>query len=208
MGVSADELVEQAAGGDRVAMGRLLMLYDEPLRKRIARRITADLQGALSAEDVLQETYVEAYKHIGRFDPRGHRAFCRWLTTIADNKLVDSVRALRAAKRPPRHREQRAPDDRSASFMTLGQLADKHGETPSRIMAGREAVQAVRVALAALPEACRKALWMRHIEGKPVKETAAALGRTERAVHQLCYRGLILLRAEMGNRSEFLSSSQ
>jgi len=205
MDTSRDELVELAASGDRVAMGRLLILTDEPLRKRISRRITADLQGALSAEDVLQETYVEAYKHIGQFEPHGHRAFCRWLTTIADRKLVDLVRALRAAKRPPRHREQRIPDDRSVSFLTLGQLADKHGETPSKVMAGREAVQAVQVALAALPEACRKAIWMRHIEGKPVKEIAAALGRTERAVHQLCYRGLALLREEMGSRSRFLT---
>ena len=208
MGVSVDELVEMAASGDKVAMGRLLMLYDEPLRQRIGRHITADLQGALSAEDVLQETYVEAYRHMEGFEPQGRQAFGRWLTTIADRKLVDAVRALRAAKRPPRHREQRIPDDRSSSFLALGQLADKHGKTPSRIMAGEEAVGAVQSALAALPDACRQALWLRYIEGKPVEDVAEALHRTKRAIHQLCYRGLILLREEMGSRSRYLGSSQ
>lgn len=205
MDTSGDRLVEQAAGGDRLAMGRLLMLYDAPLRRRIASRITADLQGALSAEDVLQETYIEAYRHMGTFTPRGQKAFYGWLAAVADHKLIDAVKALRAAKRPPRHRAQRVPTDLSTSLVALAELADGKVDTPSGVVSRKEAVQAVQTALAALPEACRKAVWLRHIKGKPVRDIAAAMGRTERAVHQLCYRGLALLRQEMGSRSRFLS---
>ena len=122
--------------------------------------------------------------------------------------MIDAVKALRAAKRPPRERPQPAPTDRSTSFLNLAKFVDKKGKTPSGVVAGEEAVRAVQVALASLPELCRQAVWMRHIEGKRVSEIAAALGRTERAVHQLCYRGLAQLRERMGSRSEYLSDSQ
>jgi RNA polymerase sigma factor (sigma-70 family) len=64
------------------------------------------------------------------------------------------------------------------------------------------------VAVATLPEALRQVVWMCHIEGQSVREIAAALGRTERAVNQLCYRGLLKLREQMGHRSRFLSDSR
>lgn len=200
-------MVQKACKGDRVALGRLLMLYDQRLRRRLDRRIPSDLRATIAAEDVLQETYTQAFRHIERFEPRGEQAFYSWLMAIADHKLADTAKALRAAKRPPPGRAERIPADRSASFLGLVRLIDKKGKTPSRIMARQEAVQAVQVALASLPEPCRRAVWMRHIEGRPAREIAAALGRSERAVHQLCYRGLTRLREEMGSRSKFLSDS-
>ena len=209
MPTSVDELVEQAAAGSSLAMGRLLMLYDAPLRQRIGRKLPVDLQAVLSAEDVLQDAYVEAYRHMGRFEPRGKAAFGHWLATITDHKLLDAIKAQRAAKRlAPRRAVPPPPADRSTSWLALGQLADEKGRTPSKVLAGREAAQAVQVALAALPESCRRALWMRYIEDKAVKDIAAALDRTEHAVHQLCNRGLALLRREMGSRARFLSGSE
>ncbi len=204
---SVDELVAKAKRGDRLAMGRLLMLHDLRLRRRIGGRIGTDLQGVLSAEDVLQDAYAEAYRHIGGLELRGPRAFYNWLAATADRKLADAAKALRAKKRPPRQRARGIATDRSSSFLGLVRLIDRHTRTPSKVLARREAVQAVQVALASLPEPCRRAVWMRHIEGKPVSEIAASLGRTERAVHQLCYRGLTRLREEMGNRSMFLGDS-
>jgi len=206
--MSLDTLMKRAVGGDRVAVGRLLMLFDGRLRRRMARKITPNLQAVLSAEDVLQETYIEAYRHVGTFQPRGPDSFYRWLAAIAEHKLLDAGKALRAAKRPPRRRARPIAPDRSSSLLGLVELADGKGRTPSGIASRKEAVQAVQVALAALPPACREALWLRHIEGEPVKDVAAAMGRTERAVHQLCYRGLQLLRKELGSRSRYLGESQ
>jgi RNA polymerase sigma-70 factor (ECF subfamily) len=202
-----DKLVALARSGDRVATGRLLMLYDLRLRRHISRRITPGIQALITTEDVLQETYTEAYRHITGYQPRGHGAFYRWLATIADHKLVDSIKALRAAKRTPPKRISWARVDLSASFSTLAQLVDGKGRTPSRIVARKEAGRVLQVALASLPEPCREAVWMRHFESRSVAEIASLLGKTEHAVHQLCYRGLHLLREAMGGRSRFLSSS-
>lgn len=208
MGSSVDRLVGRARRGDRVATGRLLMLYDLRLRRRIGRKISAELQGLLSPEDVLQETYSAAYRHIPRLKPREGQAFYNWLAAIADRKLLDAVKTHHAAKRSPRPNARRIAVDRLSSFLGLARLIDRRNKTPSKVVARREAVRAMQVAMASLPELCRQAVWMRHIEGKPVREIAAFLGRTERAVHQLCYRGLMQLRKQMGSRSEFLNDSR
>jgi len=203
---SFDKLLDNARRGDRVAMGRLLMLHDRRLRQRISRKIGADLQGVLSADDVLQEAYTEAHRHIGRFNSQGPQAFYNWLARIADHRFLDAVKALRAAKRSPRRSARRVAVDRSSSFLGLAQLIDEKNRTPSKVIAGQEAVQAMQVALASLPEPCRRAVWMRHIEGKSVKEIAAVMGRSVRAVHQLCYRGMLRLREQMVSQSGFRPS--
>jgi len=209
MAVSVGELAERAVEGDRIALGRLLVLYDPRLRRRIGRKIGADAGArGLSVEDVLQETYTAGYRHIQRFESRGPEAFYKWLAAIGDHKFLDAVKALRAAKRRPRSGARRIAVDRSTSFLGLAQLLDGRRKTPSGVIARREAVQALQVALASLPSPCRQAVWMRHIDGKSPREIAATLGRTERAVHQLCYRGLAQLRERLGSRSKFLSGSR
>ncbi|MBN2446265.1 MAG: sigma-70 family RNA polymerase sigma factor [Phycisphaerae bacterium] len=202
MAVGVEELTQRAVAGDRVALGRLLMLYDQRLRRRVGLRFNANLRQSVSVEDVLQETYTAAYTHVRKFEPRGEGTFYRWLAAIADRKLLDAAKAQRAAKRSPRAGGRRIATDRSTSLLGLARLLDSKGKSPSGVVSQREAVQAMQVALAALPEPCRQAVWMRHIDGKAACEVAAAMGRTERAVHQLCYRALKLLREQMGNPSD------
>jgi len=76
--------------------------------------------------------------------------------------------------------------------------------TPSRVMARGEAVQALHAALHLLPEHYREAIWLVHIEGTPVKEAAAKLQRSERAIHGLCRRGLKLLQAELKSLTRYI----
>jgi len=203
-----DQLLENAIRGDSVALGRLLMLHDQRLRRRIDIRMPADLRGTLAPYGVPPGANAEVYPRIRRLEPRGEQAFYRWLVTIVDHKLLDAAKAARAAKRPPPHRARRISAGRSTSFLGLLDLVDEKGKSPSGVIARREAIRAVQAALDALPEPGRQALWMRHIDGRPVREIAAALGRTEHAVEQLCHRGLARLRKEMGSRSKFLSDSR
>jgi len=67
--VSLELALQQAKRGDR-GDGRLLMLHDARLRRHIERRLTPGVQALVSAEDVLQETYIEAYRHIAQFHLR------------------------------------------------------------------------------------------------------------------------------------------
>lgn len=208
MSLSVTNLIQQARAGDREALGRLLMLHDIRLRRRIGRRLGGSLGRILSVEDVLQETYAAAYRGIRKLECGGPEAFYKWLAVIADRKFLDGLKAHRSARRAVPFDGRRGLRDESTSFAGLLQVLDRGEKTPSGVIASREAEGALQAALASLPEALRKAVWMKHIEGKPASEIAVALGRSEPAVHQLCYRGLRRLREELGSRSKYLGESR
>ena len=207
MASAIEKLLARAKTGDRQCLGRLLMAYDQRLRQHIDRRIPVSVRGVLAVDDVLQEAYTQAYRHVDQFEYQGQGSFYNWLAKIADHKLLDAVKSQKAAKRMPAGNVRRIGEDRSESLLGLARLIDSKGKTPSKVVGRREAVREMQVALSSLPEECRRAVWLRHIEGRPAREVAALLGRTEHAVHQLCYRGLLRLREVMGTRSKFLSDS-
>ena len=78
-------------------------------------------------------------------------------------------------------------------------------QTPSRNVARGEAIDAVEDALDQLPDHYRQAVWLVHIAGRPVREAALAMGRTDRAIHGLCRQGLKAMRDYLGSESRFLS---
>ena len=93
------KMVSDAVAGDRQALEGLLLTYHDRLETRVKRKLPAQFRGLLMAEDVLQETYVEAFRRIATFLPEGRDAFYRWLATIAEHRMLDLIKGLRAAKR-------------------------------------------------------------------------------------------------------------
>ena len=206
---SDSELVLQAVAGDRAALEELLLLHYDRLVARIGRKLPADLRGELSPEDVLQDVFLEVAERIADFKPEGPEAFARWTATIAEHRMIDLVRAKRAAKRGGgRVAVDAAQGDWSHSAIDLlGQVA-VHERTPSRSIAGHEAIAAIRGALDQVKPDYRDALRMRYVEGLSVAETAERMGRTLQAIHMLCHRGLNELREIIGPDSNFLSRKQ
>ncbi len=93
------ELLARAVEGEHLALQRLLIPYQRRLLARIKRKLPTFLKGMTAPEDVLQEVYVEVFGAIRAFRDQGNGAFYRWLLTIADNRVIDIVRAQCAAKR-------------------------------------------------------------------------------------------------------------
>lgn len=206
-GVRDARLVQRAVAGDQVALTTLLA----ECRGRIVRYIRArvpDRTGAVvDAEDIVQSALIEVFRHIGTFSDRGPGSFQRWVATIAVRKLRDAVRLQRTARRGGGRPPASAAGASDASMIALLDLLADPGHTPSQSVALGEAVRAVREALEGLPEDYRRAVWLVNIEGRSVAEAAGQMGRTERAIHNLCHKGRELLREAIGSRSRFLSSS-
>ncbi|HUU98941.1 MAG TPA: sigma-70 family RNA polymerase sigma factor [Phycisphaerae bacterium] len=203
---SEQELVARAAAGDQLALERLLLACHDRLVAHLTRELPADLRGVVSAEDVLQEAYVVAFRQVDTFEPRGADAFYHWLRAIAKHRLFDAIKGERAAKRGGRRTPVEAqPGTAASSVVELLELLNVHERTPSRSVARHEAVAALQVAFAGLKDDYREALRLRHIEGLSVAETAARMSRTERAVHMLCHRALQRLHQAMGRSSQYLT---
>lgn len=203
-----DKMVRRAVSGDKVALTVLLRRSRSRLRETIAGSIPPDLERRVDADDVVQEAHVAASRTIRELKNATPDGFDGWLFTIARSKLRDALRRFRAAKRGG----GRVPlSDRPAgtedSMVALLDRVAGPDRTPSRVVARAEAVKAVESALADISEQYREAIWLVHIEGRPIAAAAKQLGKTDRAVHGLLRRGLKELCDELGSVSGFLSSS-
>ncbi|AVV44181.1 sigma-70 family RNA polymerase sigma factor [Streptomyces sp. ID05-04B] len=110
------------------------------------------------AEDVAQQTFERAWRHAQVYDPR--RGSVRsWLTAIAHNLAIDTVRARRAS-----------PVDPEDLAALLGIVT----ETPERRALADDSAERVRRAVAELPREQARALVMAGIYGMTAREVADA----------------------------------
>lgn len=199
-------LLGKAVAGDSDALEALLLRNFDRLVSDVSRRLPEDVRGSLSAEDVVQDAMIVAFQRIGSFEPRGEGAFFAWLARIAENRLMDAVKALRAVKRGG----GRTPVTDGAGgdgddIIPLLEMLPNQARTPSRSAAAHEATVALQVALDSLEPDYRDVLRLRYIEMQPIAVCAARLQRSEGAVHMLLSRALAALRARLGETGRFFT---
>ena len=196
------EWVARAVVGDKDALGELLEAFGPDVEAGL--RIGSTWRGLLDAADVMQVTYLEAFTQIRCFDAERAEAFPNWLRRIAENNLRDAIRSLEARKNPsPRMQLDAYGGDSCVAL--LDTLTGGTG-TPSQVARGAEAGQRLRDALRTLPPDYARTVELYDLEGRPVEEVAAALGRSSGAVYMLRMRAHERLRDVLGSASQILES--
>jgi RNA polymerase sigma-70 factor, ECF subfamily len=127
------------------------------------------------AEDLTAETFMAAVAAVGQGRVRAPEVTVAWLVGVARHKLADHWR--RSA------REQRGLEAVAVLAEEAGDPWEEHLDT-----------QAAHAALARLPGPQRAALTLRYLDGLPVAEVAACLGRTVHATETLLVRARAALR--------------
>jgi len=200
-------LMTRATSGDTGALRVLLERHGRQVWLTIHRMIEGPWRSLIDADDVMQVTYVEAFRHIGRLRAEGGSGFVSWLTQLAKNNLLDALRELGAQKRPsPARRVHACPS--ADSYTTLILYAGSSGATPSRQVAAREAEVAIEAALAQMPEDYARVLRLYDLRGCTVDEVAEQMKRSRGAVHMLRARAHDMLRALLGDAGAFFSSAE
>jgi RNA polymerase sigma-70 factor (ECF subfamily) len=199
-------LIDAAVGGDRLALSQLLFLHHHGLSRHIARQVSAATAQQVSVEDVVQETYLRAFRDIRSCAARDDRSFAAWLAAIGSHQLQNALKAARAQKRGgERTRVGRSRGSNSSSLDDIvAQLSD-HGESPSHAVARHEAAAALQISLASLPADQRIAVQLRYLDGQTEEEAAASMGRTRGAVHGLVVRARVRMREMLGRSSRWFS---
>jgi RNA polymerase sigma-70 factor (ECF subfamily) len=175
-----------ASRGDFVAIvgdeAKFRDWYDATL-PRVYRYLVARCAGddAL-AEELTQQTFVEAIRQRHRFD--GRSDVVTWMCAIGRNKLVDH---FRRQGREVRRQER---------------LIAGNQEAPDSFWRAAETREAVESALSELPHDQRLALLFRYLDGMSVREVAHTLGRGEKATESLLARGRESFRRAFGGRTD------
>lgn len=198
------EQVRRAAQGDPDALQRLIVHYHGALFGTIDARMDAGLRRHGDPDDVLQEAYITAFRVIRSCEFHGPDAFYRWLERIALDRLRDFERMLRRKKRDI-GRQLTGRRAGGTSYADLVERLTSPGTSPSRRLAKREASAAVISSMAQLTDDQRAVVRMVFLEGMPVAEIAAELGKSEDAVYAHSHRGLKALRKLMASITDYLS---
>jgi RNA polymerase sigma-70 factor (ECF subfamily) len=192
---------------DPETLHEMLVSRISMLRQYVSKKVPARFQSTISADDIVQETLMAAYRAAPTFVDDRPRAVDRWLVTIAGSKLIDSLRAARAAKRGGDRRACNAKS-RMTSLCDLVQRVRSPQKTPSSEAARIEAAHVVGISLHELRKPYREAIELRFMQGLSQEEVAHRLGRTPAAVNSLLYRGLCRLRASLGEAGKYLSGAE
>ncbi len=159
-----------------------------PVERAQLVRLCARLAGDITvAEDLAQETLIEAWRHEARLhDPAGRGA---WLAAIARNvcrrwlRRQGRERARVARPAPAQERDQRPVLEELAGADTLEADLER-----------AELALLLDRALALLPPVSRQILVARYLEETPQAEVAARLGLSAGAVAVRLHRGKLALR--------------
>ncbi|MFH1419381.1 MAG: RNA polymerase sigma factor [Planctomycetota bacterium] len=198
--------LEAAIAGDRDAIAQLLGDAAPALREGIAGQIPARWRSVLSVDDVVQQTYVDAFLDIGRFIPQGPDGLVPWLMKIAKRNLLDAVRWLEAEKRGGARRRASAGNDVD-SCVNLLTLLSSPGRTPSSDAARTEACRSLQRSIQNLPVIYQRVVQLYDLDGQSIEEVSEVLDRSPGAVFMLRARAIRRLNEMMGTASQYLSDA-
>ena len=173
--------VDEARKGNQHAFRVLVERHSQSVF-RLAFRMTGNEQ---DAEDLVQETFLRAYKQLHRFD--GRAAFGTWIYRICANCSLDLIRARKSRK------EQQTPEDDGASTNWLDRIAAPE-PSPERLTESGQIAGMLEPALKSLSEMERTAFVLRHYEGCDIEEIARALGVQANAAKHSVFRAVQKLR--------------
>ncbi|MBA5608354.1 RNA polymerase sigma factor RpoE [Duganella sp. FT3S] len=151
-------LVERVQAGDKQAFDLLVAKY----QRRLMRLLSRIVHDPVEAEDVVQETFIKAYRALRMF--RGDAAFYTWLYRIGINTAKNAL-ALQA-RRTPTTTEANA--ERAEGYDDGEHLRDIN--TPESVLASKQIAQTVNAAMDTLPVDLRTAIALREIEGLSYEE--------------------------------------
>ncbi|PYP85041.1 MAG: RNA polymerase subunit sigma-24 [Candidatus Angelobacter sp. Gp1-AA117] len=186
--VNDGDLIRAAQRGDRVAFEMLVRQYDHAVL-----RLALHLTGSESdAQDVYQEAFLKAYRHIGNF--RFECSFYTWIYRIVTNLCLDHLR-----KRQTRREDPHVMTDSSGQEIDLldNVSDDRSGANPERDLMRRELGSRIKQALTRLTPRERMVFELKHYQGLRLRTIGEMLNTTEETAKNTLFRATQKLRTAL-----------
>jgi RNA polymerase sigma-70 factor (ECF subfamily) len=156
-------LITSARNGEQSAYFELCRRHREMVFRTVLR-ITRNMD---DAEDVLQDSWMRAFTHLGTFD--GRSAFSTWVTRIAINSALSMIRRSR------KHNELSLDDPVGSGKRRIMEMLEP-SRNPEELYLETEGLKLARQAIKGLSSKLRSAIEMRQAQDVPVSELAMLAG--------------------------------
>jgi RNA polymerase sigma-70 factor (ECF subfamily) len=181
------DLVTRLRAGEEDAFEALLAQYQHRIY-RLARHVTRNRE---DAEEVVQDTFLSAYRKIGDFD--GRAAIGTWLYHIAMNTALMVLRR----RRPEPHLSIESELPRFTEDGRHARPIADWSDLPDDPLLAEELRLVLREAIDALPADYKAVVILRDIEGLSNQEAAEVLGATVFAIKSRLHRARLVLRERL-----------
>jgi len=180
------ELIARIVAGEKELFHELIRPYE----RMVYLTVFSIVKNEADAEDGVQEAVISAYRHLRSF--RAEAKFSTWLTAIAIN---EGRKRLRKAKDAAEDSIDEPTDGQEGDY-TPAPLTDWR-EIPLEALERKELREALRRAVAGLPDIYRQVFTLRDLEELNIEETAEALGVNPGVVKVRLHRARILLQKQL-----------
>ncbi len=187
------DLIARARSGDLAAFNVLV----ERCQGAVYNLCLRMLGSAPAAEDVAQETFISAYRSLGRFRDG---AFRSWLFRIAANACYDELRRRRSRPAVSLERGARGEDDERPVDMA------SPAPGPAEQLETAELGRVLQAAISSLPSDQRLAVVLRDVQGLEYAEIAAVMDVSLGTVKSRLNRARLRLRTLLLTQRELLPS--
>jgi RNA polymerase sigma-70 factor (ECF subfamily) len=179
-------LIARILAGEKELFHELIRPYE----RMVYLTLLAIVKNEADAEDAAQEAVISSYRYLSSF--RGHAKFSTWLTTIAIN---EGRKRLRKAKTAAEESIEEEVEGQDGDF-TPAPLTDWR-EVPLEALERKELREALRVAVAELPDIYRHVFILRDLEELNIEETSQAMGISVGVVKVRLHRARIMLQKRL-----------
>jgi len=190
------ELARRIVQRDEAAFVSLMRRHNAALF-RVARAI---LKNGVDAEDVLQESYLQAYRHMANF--RGEAKLSTWLTRIVVNQALARRRGQHRSLNVVPFENLHAGAHASDEPVDL----DDGPDSPEQSRLRAEIRSLLERRIEALPVAFRAVFMLREVEELSGAETAECLSITEATVRSRLFRARALLRESLARELDLATA--
>ncbi len=179
-------LIARILAGEKELFHELIRPYE----RMVYLTLLSIVKNETEAEDAAQEAVISSYRHLGSF--RGEAKFSTWLTTIAIN---EGRKRLRKAKAAAEESIEEEVEGQEGDY-TPAPLTDWR-EVPLEALERKELREALRTAVAELPDLYRQVFILRDLEELNIEETAQAMGISVSVVKVRLHRARIMLQKRL-----------
>ncbi|HWB32892.1 MAG TPA: RNA polymerase sigma factor [Acidobacteriaceae bacterium] len=188
-----DDLIREAQRGDRSSFDALVRRYDQAVL-RLALHMLGNEQ---DAQDIHQEAFLKAYRHLGNF--RFECSFYTWLYRIVTNLCLDQLRRRKSRREDP----STVVDSQGDEMDLLSNVSDNRAmANPARELERKHMGLCISQALDKLTPRERMVFELKHYQGLKLRTIGELLSTTEETAKNTLFRATRKLRANLAELRE------